>query len=78
MIFIHKSRTCTVTGQSIIQERLHVKIINKIVNIKNYRPQISKWADVLGRAASTNGSRKMRDKLIFLIVLLSKESLQVF
>ena len=39
---------------------------------------VSKWADVLGRAALTNGSWKMQDRLIISIVLLSKEVSQIF
>ena len=39
---------------------------------------VSKWADVLGRVALTNGSWKMQDRLIISIVLLSKEVSQIF
>ena len=35
----------------------------------------SKWKDVLGSAALTNGSRKIGERLTFSIVLLSKEIL---
>lgn len=39
---------------------------------------VSKWTDVLWRVALTNGLLKMRDRLIFSIVLLPKKIMRLF
>ena len=38
MIFIHRLRDCTFTGQRrvIIQERLSIKVVNKFIKIRNF------------------------------------------
>ena len=50
---------------------LKLKKIDSIVFVKvQTTGRVSKWADVFGRAALTNGSWKMLDRLIFSIHLL--------
>ena len=53
-----------------------LKILGTLKSIKVLtNAGASKWKDVLGSAALTNGWRKMGERLIFSIVLLSKEIL---
>ena len=78
MIFIHKWRTYRVAGQGrvIIQEQLHIKIVNKFVKVQNFESYCIHQSNYQGESIKMNGSVKCKsDSLNCFIV---KEILKIF